>query len=140
MSTEENKATIRRYLEEAWNRGNVDVIDEVMAIDYARHLNGADAPLNREGQKQRIVNFRKAFPDLHFVVEDMIAEGDNVAFRMVGHATHQGEYMGIPATGKQVTIYVLDTVHFAKGKVVAHWGGADTLNLLQQLGAVVSEG
>src|SRR5438067_6529505 len=78
MSTEENKAIVRRYLEEAWNKGNVGIIDELMVVDYARYVAGSATPLSREGQKQRIAAFHKAFPDLHLAVEDLVAEGDQV--------------------------------------------------------------
>ncbi len=136
MSTEENKAIIRRYLEEAWNRGNVDIIDEVMAPNYARYMPGSDKPLSREGQKQRILAFRRAFPDWQLAVEDMIVEGDKVTFRMAGRGTHQGTFMGTPPTGKQVTVTAIDIARFADGKIVEQWGQMDMLGILQQLGVV----
>jgi predicted ester cyclase len=89
MSTEDNKAHVRCYLEEAWNKGNVGIIDELMASDYARYMSGPAQPLNREGQKQRITAFRKAFPDLHLTMDDLIAEGDQVVFRVTVRGTHQ---------------------------------------------------
>ncbi len=104
MSTEENKALVRRYLEEAWNKGNVGILDELMASDYARYMSGQASPLNREGQKQRITAFHKAFPDLHLTIDDLVAEGDKVVFRITVRGTHQGAFMGISPTGKLVTV------------------------------------
>lgn len=134
MPAEEHKAIIRRYLDEAWNKGNVDIIDELMAPTYARYM-GVAAPLNREGQKQRILGFRRGFPDLHVTVEDLFAEGDRVGFRLVLRGTHQGEFMRIAPTGKQVAVVAIDIARFVDGKVVEHWGQTDTLGLLQQLEA-----
>ena len=136
MSAEQHKATIRRYLDEAWNKGNVGIIDELMAPNYARYLPGAAAPLNREAQKQRILGFRRAFPDLTLTPEDLLAEGDRVAFRMLLRGTHQGEFLRVSPTGKQVVVGALDVARFENGKIVEQWGITDTLGLLQQLGAV----
>ncbi|HLQ29843.1 MAG TPA: ester cyclase [Ktedonobacteraceae bacterium] len=140
MSTEENKARIRKYIDEAWNKGNVDIIDEMMAPDYARYPNGPGKPLNREEQKQRIVAYRKAFPDFHLTIEDLVAEGDKVVFRMTGRGTHRGTFMGTPPGGKQMTISIIDIARFADGKIVEHWGNRDDLGMLQQIGAIPSIG
>src|SRR5947209_5246280 len=102
MSEEENKAIMRRY-EEAVNQGNLDLIDEVIAADYVGHEPDEDLH-GPEGVKQFITMFRSAFPDLHLTVEDEIAEGDRVASRFTVRGTHQGELMGIPPAGKQVTV------------------------------------
>lgn len=136
MSTEEQKAIISRYIEEAWNKGNVGIIDELMANNYARYPVGPGEPLDREGQKRRILAFRKAFPDLRLVIEDLIAEGDEVVFRMTLQATHLGPYAGTPPTGKHITISIIDIARFTEGKVVEHWGNRDDLGLLQQIGAI----
>lgn len=140
MSAEENKAIIRRYIEEAWNRGNLGIVDEVMSPDYARYMADPVKPLNREQQKQRIAAFRNAFPDFHLTIEDLIAEGDKVVFRMTARGTHQGQFMGIPPTGKQITISIIDIVRLVDGKLVEHWGNRDDLGMLQQLGAIPTIG
>lgn len=136
MSTEANKAAIRRYVEEAWNKGNVNIIDELMAAHYARHMAISASPLTREGQKQRILGFRRAFPDLHLTIEDMLAEGEKVSFRLTLRGTHQGEFMRVPPTGKQIEVGAVDVARFEDGKVVEQWGQTDMLGLLQQLGAL----
>lgn len=140
MTSEEQKALISKYIEEAWNKGNVDIIDEFMAPNYARYPVGPGEPLDRVGQKQRILAFRKAFPDLHFNIEDLIAADNTVVFRMVMRGTHQGEFAGIPATDKEVTMSIIDIARFADGKVVEHWGNRDDLGLLQQIGAIPANG
>ena len=83
---------------------------------------------------------KAAFPDLHASVEDVIAEGDKVALRMVARGTHQGDFMGIPATGKKVSMAEMHILQFAGGKVSAHWGLTDQLGMMQQLGVVESPG
>jgi steroid delta-isomerase-like uncharacterized protein len=137
MSAEENKAIIRRYIEEAWNKGNVNIIDQLMAENYARYMAGPEPPLNREGQKQRIRAFRLAFPDFHLTIEDMIAERDEVAFRMTGTGTQEGTFMGIAPTGRQTSIIIIDIARFANGKIVEQWGSRDDLGMLQQLGVII---
>jgi len=139
MSPEEHQTIIRRYLDEAWNKGNVDIIDELMAPNYARYM-GTATPLNREGQKQRILGFRRGFPDLHLTLEDIFATGDRVGFRMLLRGTHQGEFMRIAPTSKRVEVVAIDMARFVDGKVVDQWGQTDTLGLLQQLGATISVG
>lgn len=129
-----NKVLVRRYLDEAWNHGNLDIIDELMAPGYVRYT--PTAQLDREGQKQRIAGFRRAFPDLHVDVDRILAEGDHVAVRMITHGTHQGPLLGVAPTGKHVTISATDIVRVDHGKVVEHWGNLDELGLLQQLGAL----
>lgn len=128
-----NKAAVRRYLDEAWNKGNLDIIDELMAPSYARYTPGGK--LDREGQKQRIAGFRRAFPDLHADVDRILAEDDHVAFRVIMRGTHEGQLLGVAPTGESVTITATDIARFENGKIVEHWGNMDELGLLRQLGA-----
>jgi steroid delta-isomerase-like uncharacterized protein len=134
MSAEENKAIIRRYLEEAWNRGNLTILDELMTPDYARYMSG-QPPLDREAQKRRIASFRQAMPDVRLTLEDLVAEGDRVVFRITLHGTQEGAFMGVPPTGKAVSIAAIDIARLDGGKIVEHWGQMDTYGLLRQLGA-----
>jgi predicted ester cyclase len=135
MSTEENKALDRRYVEEVLNKGNIDVIDEIMAPEYVGHVTGF--PLaNREGDKQFISMLRSAFPDIHFTIEDQIVEGDKAVHRMTARGTHKGEFNGIPSTGKRATVSVTNINRFAGGKVVEAWAVIDLLGLMQQLGVI----
>ncbi len=136
MSTEENKAIVRRFFEET-SRGNLDVLDELMSENYVDHNLPPGLPPGREGQRRLIRSYLQAFPDLRFTIEELIAEGDKVVTRGRYQGTLQGELLGIPPTGKQVNVALIDIVRVADGKLVEHWIAADTLGLLQQLGALL---
>lgn len=136
MSTEENATIVRRYIEQAWNQGNVSIIDELMAPGYRRHVNGCPRPLTREGHKQRLLRIRRALPDVHLTIEDMIAGGDRVVSRLTLSGTQHETFMGIPPTGRRVTITGIDIARLAEGKIVEQWAEMDTLGLIQQLGAL----
>ena len=138
MSAEENKALVRSYIEKVWHQKNSAAIDEFLAVNYQRHTSPNVAPVNREGQKQRLVGIRAAFPDITLTLEEILAEGDRVAFRSTIRGTHQNIFQGIPPTGRQVTVSLLDIVRVEDSKIVEHWGGPDFLDWLQQLGAVIS--
>jgi steroid delta-isomerase-like uncharacterized protein len=135
MSSEENKALVRRFFEET-SRGNLDVLDELMSESYVDHNLPPGLPPGREGQRQLIRSYLRAFPDLRFTIEDLIAEGDKVVTRGHYQGTQQGEFLGIPPTGKQVNVALIDIVRLADGKLVEHWIEADNLGMLQQLGAI----
>jgi steroid delta-isomerase-like uncharacterized protein len=138
MSTEDNKAIVRRYIHEAWNKGNVAVIDDLMSPEYTRHVSGCPTPLTRESHKKRILQIHRALPDLSMTVEDMIAAGDRVVCRVTLRGTQHGTFMGIPATGRHVTITGIDIARVIDGRVVEHWAEMDTLGLIKQLGALAS--
>ena len=120
MSTEENKALVRRFVDEVQSAGNTDAIDEICSPEFVNHSAPPGAPSNREGVKQLTAMFRQAFPDSYFTIEDMMAERDKVATRKTFHGTHQGEFMGIPPTGQQVSMGLIDIVRIADGRVVEH--------------------
>lgn len=133
MSVEENKALIRRGVEEGWNKQNVDIFDELAASDVVHH------DWNTRGLKafkQAISADMTAFPDVHLTIEDMIAEGDKVVVRYTFRGTQQGETQGIPPTGKRVTVPGIFICRCAGGKIVEEWDMWDDLGLLQQLGAI----
>jgi steroid delta-isomerase-like uncharacterized protein len=136
VSTEENKALVRRFVDEVQSAGNTDAIDEICSHEFVNHSAPPRVPSNCEGVKQLTVMFRQAFPDSYFTVEDMMAEGDKVATRKTFHGTHQGEFMGIPPTGQQVSMGLIDIVRIADERVVEHWSMGDNLGMMQQLGIV----
>ncbi len=140
MSTEENKAIVRRGIEEFANQGNFAAIDELVASDYVFHAPGLPALHGHEGFQQMVMMPRTAFPDLHFTIEDLIAEGDKVVTRFTARGTHRGELMGIPPTGKQVSFPGILISHISKGKIVEEWEISDALGMLQQLGVVPPPG
>jgi steroid delta-isomerase-like uncharacterized protein len=133
----ENKALIQRYFEEAWNRGNLSVLDEIVAADYVNHNPIAPGlPPGPEGLKPIFSGMRAAFPDLHYTIEELIADGDKVVTRWAFRGTHEGELMGIPATGKQVNITGTQIERIVDGRIVEHWRQSDDLGMLQQLGVI----
>lgn len=141
MSAEENKALMRRFMEEVVNGKNLAVIDELVTADFVEHEElPAEAAGGREGVKQFFGALFNAFPDLHATVDDMVAEEDRVAVRGTWRGTHQGEFMGIPPTGKTATFAVFDIVRVRDGKVTDHWGLSDNMALMQQLGVAAPTG
>ncbi len=138
MSAEELKAMARRYIEEVWNKGNLALIDEMFAPDYLNHSPNTGQMAGPEGLKQLIAGFRRAAPDLHLTIDDMLAEGDRVVTRWTARGTHQGELMGIPPTGRQITVSAIVIDRIVEGRIVEHWAGRDDLGMYQQLGLIPS--
>jgi len=140
MSVEENKAIELRFLEEVVNKGNLAVIDELVAANFIDHSALPGAAPDREGYKQFFAMTRTAFPDFHSTLEDMIAEGDKVVERFTVRGTHKGEFMGIAPTGKQVEVEGIAIHRLAGGKIVEDWFSMDMLGMMQQLGVVPAPG
>ena len=141
MSTEQNKALVRQMVEEVFNRGNVSLADEFLAPDFVeREELPPGIPRDRKGVKLLTTLLRSAFPDFKAALEDIVAEGDRVVIRQTWSGTHQGEFMGVPPTGKSVSFGVIDIIRVAGGKCQEHWGQMDTLSLMQQLGALPTPG
>ena len=137
MSVEQDKALVLRFVEEIFNRGNMSVVDELFAPDFVEHEElPAGIPNDREGVIQLTTMLRSAFPDFKATIEDIIAEGDKVVIRQTWRGTQKGVFMGIPPTGKSVSIGVIDIIRMADGKVVEHWGQMDSMGMIQQLGAI----
>lgn len=137
MSAETNKALTRRVVEEVWSRGNLDIVDETYATDWALHDPAAPGVGGSEGMKQLVAMYRTAFPDLHMSVEDQIVEGDKVVSRWKSIGTHQGELMGIPPIGlrgSEVIGIFIDRI--VDGKIVESWANWDTLGMLQNIGVI----
>lgn len=136
MSTEQNKATARRLLEEVWNKGNLKALDENVAPGAPNHdPNNPIAP-GPEGLRQVASLYRSAIPDLRFKIEQEIAEGDFVVQRITATGTQRGDLPGIPATGKYSTVTGVIITRFKDGKVAEAWSQFDQLGMLQQLGVV----
>jgi steroid delta-isomerase-like uncharacterized protein len=139
MSTDANKTLVRRFWEGVFNEKNLAVIDEVCAADMVYH--SPTGPIQgREAFKQYIGAYLNAFPDFHITIEDMVAEGDRVVVRQTTTATHQGELMGIPPTGKRIDVAGIHITRIVDGKGVEDWGSDDMLGLLQQLGVIPAMG
>jgi steroid delta-isomerase-like uncharacterized protein len=142
MSAEENKALALRVHLEVVNQGKLDVADEVIDPNVVWHssLLPPETQRGQEGFKLFAQAVRAGFPDVRLTEEDTIAEGDKVVNRWSFRGTHQGEFMGLPATNKPVTNSGIDIFRIANGKIVEVWQSTDQLGLLQQLGAIPAPG
>jgi steroid delta-isomerase-like uncharacterized protein len=134
MAATENKALVRRYIEEVWNERRLDRIDEFIADDIILH----ESPeiVGRENVTQQIVRIQSMFADLVQTIEDEIAERDNVVHRWSNRATHQDELLGVPATGREVTFAGMSIFRLAGGKIAELWVQTDLVGLMQQIGAL----
>ena len=128
--SEENKALMRRFYEEAFNRGNLGIIDELAAANFVDHAPFPGQGPGTVGLKESFASMRAAFPDIHVTVDQMVAEGDKVATHITIRGTHRGEFMGVAPTGQPVTGRVSDVVRFAGGKAVERWGVEDMSGML----------
>jgi len=135
VSADTNKEIVRRLGVEPWE-GNLGVIDELVAPDYIGHDPAQPDMQGPEGIKEFITGYLAGFPDGRITIDEQLAEGDMVATRWTGRGTHKGEMMGIPPTGKQVTVSGITISRVKNGKVVEEWSNWDTLGMLQQLGVV----
>jgi steroid delta-isomerase-like uncharacterized protein len=134
MSTEANKAIIRDFFAQVWNAGDEGAIDRFIAENAAG--NDPDFGIGREGFKRQWRNWREAFPDLHFRVEELVAEGDTVVSRWTLTGTHTGPFLGIAPTGRTIRVGGMSLDHLQDGLLVSGFDGWDNLGLRQQLGAV----
>jgi steroid delta-isomerase-like uncharacterized protein len=137
----ENKVLVRRFYEEAWANGALDVIDEVFAHDYVRHdLRPTKALPGPEGMKRITADFRSAFPDLGFEVEIVIAEDEFVAARWTASGTHLGAWGTLEPTGRSATFSGVNIFRFEDGKVAEIWNHRDDLGLMEQVGTSIYAG
>ena len=138
--SEENKATVRRLLEEGFSQGHTEVVDEVLNPDFVCYDPNSESGEVRGAEtiKGEIEYLRNAVPDLTYTIEDQIAEGDKVAYRWTARGTHEGELMGIAPTGNRVTFTGIAVARLAEGKIEEMWENYDALGMMQQLGVVPS--
>ena len=133
MSAEDNKALVRRVLAEVRDGWSVDVIERFFTVDYQRHLTPTGPHLTREEQRERASRLRAAFPDAQATLEDIVAEGDRVAYRLTIRGTHRGAFLGVAPTGRRVAVSLFAIVRVEHGKLAEEWGGLDQVDLLRQL-------
>ena len=133
--SDENKKIARKLMEECWNKGRVEVVDELMSTECRFH--DPVFPSLTSGAanfKQHIRTCRSAFPDLKFTIEDMIAERNEVVVHWTTHGTHRGPFLGMPATEKSATVSGTTIHRIEKGKIVEQWADWNLLSLMEQLG------
>src|SRR2546427_1772684 len=142
MSTEQNKALTRRFRLEVFSQGNIAAIDEICDANWTYHDPDPQGnwPRGPQGMRQLVNLYRSALPDLHFTIEDEVAEGDKVVTRWTARGTHKGELMGIPPTGRQATVTGITINRMANGKIVEDWVNFDALGMMQQLGVIPAPG
>ena len=138
MIAEENKALVVKMADEIFNKKNVDALGDFMAEDMVDHNPPPGGKPGLQGLKDAMRMFTGAFPDMSFQIEDLIAEEDKVVMRITSTGTHQGDLMGIAATGKKISYGEIHVGWIAGGKIVEHWGIEDQMGMMQQLGVIPS--
>lgn len=134
MKTEQNKATVTRFNKEFIQQGNMETFTELIADDFINQTAPPGVPKGPEGVAYFFNHFLKpSFPDLTVEIYDQVAEGDKVTTRKAFHATHSGDFFGVPATGKKVVMDVIDIVRLRNGKFVEHWNVLDWHSVMSQI-------
>jgi steroid delta-isomerase-like uncharacterized protein len=130
---EDNKAIVRRLIEDLFNTGNPDIADEVLADDYVDHSPSHPDVPGRENVRQSVSEWLIAFPDTVGVIRDLVAEGERVAARWSTQATHRGEFMGVPSTGNRIDVTWFGIFRLSDGKIVESWDTFNVLEMMRQL-------
>lgn len=137
MSAEQNKSIVRRWVDGGWNSGNLGLIDELFSRNYVMHDPTLPMPVaSSEAFKQFVTMYRAAFPDIHFTIENIVAEGDKVAWTIISTGTHQGPLANIPPTGRTINVRCSVISRFDNGKWAEDWVNLDMFSMLQQLGVI----
>ena len=135
MTTDQNKAVYRRFIQEVFNEGRLDALDELLSPSYVLRDAPPGAPPGPQAVAEVVRMFRAAFPDLAITIDDLVAEGDKVCARATTRGTHRGPMFGLPPTGKPVTMTGLTMVRIVDGRLVESWVRNDVAGLMRQLGA-----
>ena len=135
----DNKKTIRRYYEEVFNQGRLEVLDEIVVADHIEHNPLPGQTQGIEGIKQRVAMLRAAF-NPQFTLEDVLADGDKVVVRWSNKGTHLADFFGVPATGRPVVVSGIDIHQLREGKLAEHWAIRDDLTTMLQLGVIQPPG
>ena len=137
----DNKALVRRLYEEVWNKRKLELINEIISPSHALQApNVAGSAVGPEAYKRQVLRFLEGYPDLHWTIEDTIAEEDKVVACWTISGTQKGEYLGIPATNKKVSVDGITVHHIANGKIMDSYSNWDALGMMQQLGVVPALG
>ncbi len=140
MSAEQNKALVIRHYDESWNQQDEDAVDEIFAEDFVGYSSGSPEPIKgREGVKQSLEGYLSAFPNLQMTIEETVADDDKVAVRWFAEGTHNGDFLGMPPTGKDVEVGGIDIFTVVDGQIKEAHGLYDHAGMMQQLGAGESD-
>ena len=134
MSTEANKSVVRCFIEDVMGKGVLEAIPEIISPDWVNNDPLLPPLRGQDGARQLALLFRSGIPDFHMVLEDIVAEGDKVAFRSLGTGTHTGELMGVPPSGRPIHVTATGIVRLSNGKIVENTVNVDGLSLMQQIG------
>jgi steroid delta-isomerase-like uncharacterized protein len=134
MSIDDNKALVRRFIEQVFEHGDMAAVDELVAEDFVPHT--YPGTTDREGLKRAMERVSTGITDAKFTIEDVIAEGDRVAVRLTSGATQNGEFMGMPPSGKRYEIEEIHIFRVRDGRITEHWHQFDQLGMMRQLGAM----
>jgi steroid delta-isomerase-like uncharacterized protein len=137
MATQEHEQMVGRWFE-AWNAQDVDAAVSLLSTDYVRHDANLPEVVGPSAQRDFLLGVFHAFPDIQIEAQQLIAQGDSVAVRLLVRGTHHGEFLGVPATGRSITIQSVDVFRLADGKIAEQWVLMDALSLMQQIGAIPS--
>jgi predicted ester cyclase len=140
MGANEHKELVRRTYEQLLNRGELALADELIGAEFLNHAAPPEVPRGPAGMRATVTMLRTAFPDLHFTLEELIAEGDLVSVRTTMRGTHRGPFLGIAPTNRAVEQAQIHMIRFADGKAVEHWVARDDLGMFQQLGVLPALG
>src|SRR4030067_1408920 len=133
--SDKNISLVKRLFEEVWNKGNLSLVDEILAQDFVDYNRPPGAPDGREGYRAGVIMIRTAFPDFNFSLDQILAEDDHVAIRRTGLGTHKGDFLGISPTGKQVSLGSMTFIRIKNGRIAERWGISDIPRVIQQLQA-----
>jgi len=140
MLPEENKALMRRFMEEGLNKHNIALIDEYFAEGFVNHSPMLGQAPDREGLKKAFELYFESCPDLQFIIEDMIAEEDKVVLRVTTRGTNTGPLMGVPPTNRKFEFSTISIVHISNKRITERWNVQDTFGMLQQLDLISIKG
>ncbi len=135
MSTETYLALVRRY-QDIYNSNNLDALGEVLSPDFKPHNLMPGVPASLEGYTMMHQSTLTSYPDFHVAIDDLFGEGDKIVMRFTITGTHEGEFIGIPPTGKKINVTGISIFRIANGQIIEHWGEEDSLGWMQQLGAI----
>ena len=141
MMTVDNKAIIRRFYEELWDERNLEIIDQMVAPSHALQVpSHSGSAMGPAAYKSQIQMYRQGFPDLEFTIEDLIGEGEKVVCCWTMSGTHQGEFMGVPATGKRMSVDGVTIHNVTNGKIMDSYVSLNLWDMMQQLGTIPASG
>ena len=132
---QQNQQLIRDYFNEVWNKGNLDILDELLSIDYLNHSSSIpDTPPGPVGLKPIVTTMRIAFPDLHYSIQDLIITETRIVARVKMTGTHTGDFFGIPPTNKKISVDQINIEYIKDGRISEHWRITDENTMMSQLG------